>query len=30
LSILSQILGDLLMAKYDPRISLNADKGGGR
>ncbi len=30
LSILSQILGDLLLAKYDPRISLNADKGGGR
>lgn len=30
LSIISQILGDLLMAKYDPRISLNADKGGGR
>lgn len=30
LSILSLILGDLLLAKYDPRISLNADKGGGR
>ena len=30
LSIISQIRGDLLMAKYDPRISLNADKGGGR
>ena len=30
LTILAQILGDLLMAKYDPRISLNADKGGGR
>ena len=30
LSIVSQILGDLLLAKYDPRISLNADKGGGR
>ena len=30
LSILSQILGDLLLAHYDPRISLNADKGGGR
>ena len=30
LSILAQILGDLLLAKYDPRISLNADKGGGR
>lgn len=30
LTILAQILGDLLMARYDPRISLNADKGGGR
>ena len=30
LSILAQILGDVLLAKYDPRISLNADKGGGR
>ena len=30
LSIISIILGDLLLAKYDPRISLNADKGGGR
>ena len=30
LSIISLILGDLLLAKYDPRISLNADKGGGR
>ena len=30
LSIVAQILGDLLLAKYDPRISLNADKGGGR
>ena len=30
LSIVSQILGDLLLAKYDPRISLQADKGGGR
>ena len=30
LSIVSLILGDLLLAKYDPRISLNADKGGGR
>ena len=29
LSIISLILGDLLLAKYDPRISLNADKGGG-
>ena len=30
LSIISLILGDLLLAKYDPRISLNEDKGGGR
>ena len=30
LSIVSIILGDLLLAKYDPRISLNKDKGGGR
>ena len=30
LSIISLILGDLLLAKYDPRISLNAEKGGGR
>ena len=30
LSIVSLILGDLLLAKYDPRISLNSDKGGGR
>jgi len=30
LSIVSLILGDLLLAAYDPRISLNADKGGGR
>ena len=30
LSIVSLILGDLLLAKYDPRISLNKDKGGGR
>ena len=30
LSILSVILGDLLMAKYDPRISLSESKGGGR
>ena len=30
LSILAIILGDLLLAKYDPRISLNKDKGGGR
>ncbi len=30
LTILSIILGDLLLAKYDPRISLSSDKGGGR
>ena len=30
LSIVSVILGDLLLAKYDPRISLTASKGGGR
>ena len=30
LSIISIILGDLLMAKYDPRISLSESKGGGR
>jgi oligopeptide transport system permease protein len=30
LSIVSIILGDLLLARYDPRISLNSDKGGGR
>ena len=30
LSILSIILGDLLLTKYDPRISLNKSKGGGR
>ncbi|MGX8698885.1 MAG: ABC transporter permease, partial [bacterium] len=30
LSIISLILGDLLLAAYDPRISLNEDKGGGR
>ena len=30
LSILSIILGDLLLAKYDPRISLSESKGGGR
>ena len=29
-TVLSLILGDVLLAKYDPRISLNADKGGGR
>ena len=30
LSIISIILGDLLLAKYDPRISLTSSKGGGR
>ncbi len=30
LSILSLILGDLLLAAYDPRISLSSSKGGGR
>ncbi len=30
LSILSIILGDLLLDKYDPRISLSDSKGGGR
>ena len=30
LSILSLILGDLLLTKVDPRISLSSDKGGGR
>jgi ABC-type dipeptide/oligopeptide/nickel transport system permease component len=30
LSIISVILGDLLLAKYDPRISLSGSKGGGR
>ena len=30
LSILSVILGDLLLAKYDPRISLSSERGGGR
>jgi oligopeptide transport system permease protein len=30
LSIISLILGDLLLAKYDPRISLSSSKGGGR
>lgn len=30
LSIISVILGDLLLAKYDPRISLSESKGGGR
>jgi len=30
LSIVSLILGDLLLAKYDPRISLSSERGGGR
>ncbi len=30
LSIISVILGDLLLAKCDPRISLSSSKGGGR
>lgn len=30
LSIISLILGDLLLAKYDPRISLSKEGGGGR
>ena len=30
LSIISIILGDLLMTKVDPRISLTSSKGGGR
>ena len=30
LSIIAIILGDLLLAKYDPRISLSDSKGGGR
>ena len=30
LSLISVILGDLLLAKYDPRISLSSDKGVGR
>ena len=30
ISILGQILGDLLLAAYDPRISLSTDSGGGR
>ena len=30
LSIISVILGDLLLAKYDPRISLSEERGGGR
>ncbi|MBQ1810749.1 MAG: ABC transporter permease, partial [Erysipelotrichaceae bacterium] len=30
LSIISLILGDLLLTKYDPRISLSEERGGGR
>ena len=30
LSILAIILGDVLLAKYDPRISLSSEGGGGR
>ena len=30
LSIISIILGDVLLTKYDPRISLSEDAGGGR
>ena len=30
IAIISQILGDLLLAKYDPRISLTSEGGGGR
>ena len=30
ISILAGILGDLLLAKYDPRISLSSERGGGR
>ena len=30
LSIISLILGDVLLAKYDPRISLSEEGGGGR
>ncbi len=30
ISILSIILGDLLLAAYDPRISLSSERGGGR
>ena len=30
LSLISVILGDLLLAKKDPRISLTTSKGGGR
>lgn len=30
ISIIGLILGDLLLAAYDPRISLSSDSGGGR
>ena len=30
LAIISLILGDLLLAKYDPRVSLSSEGGGGR
>lgn len=30
LGLLSQLLGDLLLIKYDPRISLTSEGGGGR
>ena len=30
LSLVAVILGDLLLAKKDPRISLTTSKGGGR
>ena len=30
LSIIAGILGDLLLARYDPRISLSSERGGGR
>ena len=30
LDIVSQILGDVLLATYDPRISLSEEGGGGR
>lgn len=30
ITIISIILGDILLAKYDPRISLSSERGGGR
>ena len=30
LQVIAVLLGDLLLAKVDPRISLSSDKGGGR